>query len=73
MFFVTVMILLIVLSKEVYEVVGLYEVVIGLGMVGGLLLGGILGGYFWCYLFFVTSILIFLVFILVFFFVKELE
>lgn len=73
MFFATAMTLLIALSKEVHEAVGLYEAAIGLGMAGGPLLGGILGGHSWRYPFFATSILIFLAFILVFFFVKEPE
>ena len=67
MFFATAMTLLIALSKEVHEAVGLYEAAIGLGMAGGPLLGGILGGHSWRYPFFATSILIFLAFILVFF------
>lgn len=67
MFFATAMTLLIALSKEVHEAVGLYEAAIGLGMAGGPLLGGILGGHSWRYPFFATSILISLAFILVFF------
>ncbi|MDC2866717.1 MULTISPECIES: MFS transporter [unclassified Bacillus (in: firmicutes)] len=73
MFFATAMTLLIALSKEVHEAVGLYEAAIGLGMAGGPLLGGLLGGYSWRYPFFATSVLIALAFILVFFFVKEPE
>ncbi|MGF9963927.1 MFS transporter [Bacillus rhizoplanae] len=73
MFFATAMTLLIALSKEVHEAVGLYEAAIGLGMAGGPLLGGLLGGYSWRYPFFATSVLIGLAFILVFFFVKEPE
>lgn len=49
MFFATAMTLLIALSKEVHEAVGLYEAAIGLGMAGGPLLGGILGGHSWRY------------------------
>ncbi|MBY0596127.1 MFS transporter [Bacillus bingmayongensis] len=73
MFFATAMTLLISLSKEVHEAVGLYEAAIGLGMAGGPLLGGLLGGHSWRYPFFATSLLILLAFILVFFFVKEPE
>lgn len=47
--FATAMTLLIALSKEVHEAVGLYEAAIGLGMAGGPLLGGILGGHSWRY------------------------
>ena len=47
--FATAMTLLIALSKEVHEAVGLYEAPIGLGMAGGPLLGGILGGHSWRY------------------------
>lgn len=64
------MMLFIVLLGEVKKVVGLYEVVIGLGMVGGLFVGGVLGNVFWRLFFFGISVLIFIVFILVLMIVK---
>ena len=60
------MTLLIALSKEVHEAVGLYEAAIGLGMAGTVIRRDIR----WTFLalpIFATSILIFLAFILVFF------
>jgi ACDE family multidrug resistance protein len=70
-FFATAMTLLIALSSDVSKAVGLYEAAIGLGMAGGPLVGGILGGFGWRFPFFATSILIFLAFLLVSFFVYE--
>ena len=64
--FATAMTLLIALSKEVHEAVGLYEATIGLGMAGTVIRRDIR----WTFLalpIFATSILIFLAFILVFF------
>lgn len=60
------MTLLIALSKEVHEAVGLYEAAIGLGMAGGVI-GWNTRWTFLALSVFATSILIFLAFILVFF------
>jgi MFS family permease len=70
-FFATAMTLLIALSSDVGKAVGQYEAAIGLGMAGGPLVGGILGGFSWRYPFFATSLLIFMAFIFVSFFVYE--
>ncbi|WP_257351995.1 MFS transporter [Pseudalkalibacillus decolorationis] len=64
-FFATAMTLLIALSGEVKQAVGLYEGAIGLGMAGGPLIGGILGNASWRLPFFGTSFLILIAFILV--------
>ncbi|WP_028400153.1 MFS transporter [Ectobacillus panaciterrae] len=71
MFFATAMTLLIALTAQVHEAVGMYEAAIGLGMACGPLVGGLLGGQSWRYPFFGTSILIFIAFLLVTFFVFE--
>ncbi|RLQ93185.1 MFS transporter [Falsibacillus albus] len=71
MFFATAMTLLIALSSNPQQAVGLYEAAIGLGMAAGPLVGGILGGISWRYPFIATSILIFIAFLLVTFFVYE--
>ncbi|SEN67093.1 MFS transporter [Lihuaxuella thermophila] len=73
MFFSTTMTLLIALSGEVSQAVGLYEAAIGLGMAGGPLVGGILGGFSWRYPFFATGLLIFTAFLLVIFLVPRPE
>ncbi|WP_311302441.1 MFS transporter [Priestia flexa] len=64
-FFATAMTLLIALSGEVKQAVGMYEAAIGLGMAGGPLVGGVLGSSSWRLPFIGTSILIFIAFILV--------
>ncbi|MFC3885716.1 MFS transporter [Bacillus songklensis] len=71
MFFATAMTLLIALTPDVHQAVGLYEAAIGLGMAGGPLVGGLLGGHSWRFPFFGTSILIFVAFLLVVMFVYE--
>lgn len=65
MFFATAMTLLITLSKEVNQAVGLYEAAIGMGMAFGPLVGGLLGEYSWRYPFLATGLLIFIAFLLV--------
>jgi MFS transporter, ACDE family, multidrug resistance protein len=71
MFFATTMTLLIALSSDAHQAIGMYEAAIGLGMAGGPLVGGILGGYSWRFPFVGTSILIFVALMLVIFFVYE--
>ncbi|KZB92922.1 MFS transporter [Bacillus sp. VT 712] len=70
-FFATAMTLLIALSGEVKQAVGMYEAAIGLGMAGGPLVGGVLGSSSWRLPFIGTSILIFIAFILVLTIVKQ--
>lgn len=70
-FFATAMTLLIALSGEVKQAVGMYEAAIGLGMAGGPLVGGVLGSSSWRLPFIGTSILIFIAFILVLIIVKQ--
>lgn len=71
MFFATAMTLLIALTPQAHTAIGLYEAAIGLGMAGGPLVGGVLGGSSWRYPFMATSVLIFVAFILVIFFIKD--
>lgn len=70
-FFATAMTLLIALSGEVKQAVGMYEAAIGLGMAGGPLVGGVLGSSSWRLPFIGTSILIFIAFILILTIVKQ--
>jgi ACDE family multidrug resistance protein len=71
MFFATAMTLLIALTPQVHQAVGMYEGAIGLGMACGPLVGGLLGGYSWRFPFFGTSFLILVAFLLVAIFVFE--
>ncbi len=70
-FFATAMTLLIALTPQASTAVGLYEAAIGLGMAGGPLVGGLLGQHSWRYPFIGTSVLIFIAFLLVTFFVYD--
>ncbi|QDF29657.1 MFS transporter [Halarcobacter anaerophilus] len=69
-FFATALILLILLSKNHYKAISLFEGAIGFGMASGPLLGGFIGQYSWRYPFLVTGILTGIAFILVVAFVK---